>query len=69
MSNNESVTLEDCTVVKVLPNSLIVFYEGEEFQVPFSTIDDDSELHSESEVDESGTLVIPLWLAEDRGVA
>lgn len=69
MSRNEPVELEDCTVVKVLPASLIVHYEGEEIQIPFSQIQDDSELDDGSDPDDSGSLFIPLWLAEDRGVA
>ncbi len=69
MSRNEPVDLDDCTVVKVLPNSLLVHYEGEEIQIPFSLIQDGSDLDDSSERDDSGLIIVPFWLAEDRGVA
>jgi hypothetical protein len=69
MSRDDDVTLDDCIVVKRLKNSLLVQYEGEEIIIPFSQICADSDFDEDSEPDDSGTLVIPLWLADDRGVA
>ena len=59
----------DVTVMKVLNESMIVDYEGEEGFVPLSQIDEDSEITASSKKGDSGTLVIPEWLAEDRGWA
>jgi len=47
------------------PRSLIVVFEGEEVLIPKSQIGESSEVWSEGD---SGTLVIPRWLARDRGM-
>ncbi len=62
------IDLDDVTVIARLPASLLVHYEGEEFTVPFSQIEDNDDLNEDSEPDETGTLTIPEWLARDRGV-
>ena len=54
-------------VVRHLTNSMLVDHEGEEGWIPYSQIHDDSEVWLESEVGEVGELVVPLWIAEDRG--
>ena len=69
MSRNDDFELDDCLIVKRLPASFIVQYEGEEIQVPYSLVRASGDLDEDSEPDESGSLVVPLWLAEVRGVA
>lgn len=54
-------------VVRHHTNSMLVDHEGEEGWIPYSQIHDDSEVWLESEVGEVGELVVPLWIAEDRG--
>ena len=68
MVDAEMTDLDDVIVVRRLPSSLLVFYEGEEFSVPFSQIEDNGSLSKDSGPDEEGTLTVPLWLAKDRGV-
>ena len=47
------------------PKSLVVIFEGEEVLIPKSQIGEFSEVREEGD---SGTLVIPRWLARDRGM-
>jgi hypothetical protein len=47
------------------PKSLIVVFDGEEILIPKSQIGETSEVWAEGD---SGTLVIPRWLARDRGM-
>ena len=49
--------------------ALLVEYEGEEFWIPKSQIDDDSEIYSSRQLGKTGTLVLPYWLAEEKGLA
>ena len=50
---------------KETERALLVEVEGEEFWLPKSMIDDDSEVYKDGP---EGTLVIPLWLAEKHGL-
>ena len=61
----EPVQVPDVIALKETEAALLVEIEGEEFWVPKSQIDDDSEVYKENT---EGTLVIPLWLAEKMGI-
>ena len=67
-NDTEMIDLDDMIVVRRLHSSLLVLYEGEEFPVPFSQIEDNGDLNKDSDPDDEGTLTVPLWLAKDRGV-
>lgn len=58
----------EVTVVHATARALLVDYEGEEVWIPKSAIDDDSEIYSGRQVGETGTLVIPYRLAEEKGL-
>lgn len=45
--------------------SLLVSYEGEKYWIPQSQIHEDSEVWKKGD---EGTLIIPVWLAKDRGM-
>ena len=57
----------DVRLVRTTDKALLVEYEGEEIWVPRSQVDDDSEIYSDKQVGETGLLVIPYWLAEEKG--
>jgi hypothetical protein len=53
--------------MKITDKGLVVDYENEEGVIPFSQIDEESDVMEDSEKGETGTLVIPEWLAKVRG--
>lgn len=59
------IEIEDVLVVEEREKSLLVLYEGEEVLIPRSQISDASEVQGEGD---EGILVIPRWLARDRGM-
>lgn len=62
----EKFQVQDVKALRETEKALLVEIEGEEFWLPKSQIDDDSEVYKE---DTEGTLVIPMWLAEKMGLA
>ena len=48
--------------------ALLVVFEGEKIWVPKSVIDDDSEVWSDKHVGQTGDLVLPEWLADEKGL-
>jgi len=55
--------------VKALTDkAILVEYETLEVWIADSLIHDDSEIYKKSEVGEEGILVIPNWLAEQKGL-
>lgn len=56
------------TVKHATDKALLVVYEDAEVWIPKSQIHDDSTIHSHKQVGESGELVIPYWLAEEKGL-
>lgn len=58
----------EVVVIESTPKALLVEYEGEEIWVPKSQIQDDSEIYSAKQIGETGELVIPYWLAEEKGL-
>lgn len=47
------------------PKALLVVIDGDEYWIPQSQIDDDSEVYRQ---DDKGTLVISEWIAEQKGI-
>ncbi len=62
----ELARIEVERVKRATDKALCVVVEGEEVWIPKSAIHDDSEVWKEGQ---DGTLVIPLWLAEAKGIA
>lgn len=58
--------LEDVYAVKKTTLALVCMIDDEEYVVPDSQIDDDSEVFDEGD---EGTLVVNLWWAEKTGLA
>jgi len=58
----------EVTVVHATAKAILVEYEGEEFWVPKSIVDDDSEIYSGRQIGESGVLVIPYNFACEKGL-
>ncbi len=56
------------TVLHATEAALKVDYEGEEMWIPFSQIDDDSEIYKKDQVGETGELVISEWMAKQKGL-
>lgn len=66
MGRDDKVELDVVEVKKDSGKALLcVFDTGDEEWIPKSQIDDDSEVWEEGQ---EGTLVIPLWLAEEKGL-
>lgn len=59
----ETVQIQNVTVIRDTEKALLVEIEGEEVWIPKKMIDDDSEVYK---IGTEGTLVIPLWLAEEK---
>jgi hypothetical protein len=57
----------EATPVKETDKALLVEVEGEEVWLPKTQIDDDSEVYSMKAG--AGMLVIPMWLAREKGLA
>jgi len=55
-------------VVTKTDAAILVVHDDEEFWIPFSQIDDDSEVAQHSETGDDGVLTIPQWLAEKKGM-
>ena len=66
MMDDNSVRLE-VEVIKMHDQSMLVEYEGEQEWIPYSIIEDESEITEFSEEGDEGDLVIPRWKAEDVG--
>lgn len=57
----------EVTLLRKSAKALLVDREGDEQWVKNSQIHDDSEIYEETQLKESGELVIPTWLAEKKG--
>lgn len=62
----EKVFFEDAYGKKKTPKALICEIDGDEYIVPDSQIDDDSEVFDE---DHEGTLIVNEWWAKKAGLA
>lgn len=56
---------EEVTVLRETEAAILIEYENEEFWIPKSQIQEDSEV---SGVGDVGTLSIPRWLAKEKGL-
>lgn len=65
---DEPTTYDDVEVIQVTDNSLLCDVDGEEVWIPKSQLLPNSELKEESKIGDVGTLIIPYWLAENRGI-
>ena len=64
--NEEPAEIEDVEVLEDKPGALLcLFPDGQEIWIPKSQIDEKSEVREHSD---SGTLVIPAWLAKNEGL-
>lgn len=66
LMDENSVRLE-VEVIKMHDASMLVEYEGEQEWIPYSLIEEESEITEFSEEGDEGDLVIPRWKAEDVG--
>jgi len=65
MGTTVIVELPDVEVVKATDMALLCLIEGDEHWIPKSQIHRTSEVKDEGD---EGTLIIPLWLAEEKGI-
>ena len=70
MSNDgdEPITFEKCEVARTTDKALLCWIDGDKVWIPKSQIDDDSELYDGAVEGDTGTLVIPRWLAIDKAL-
>lgn len=61
----ESVTFNDVECLKETPKALLVNIDGDEFWIPKSVVDDDSEVYHEGH---RGKLVLHEWFCEKEGL-
>lgn len=60
-----TVTFEDVKVIRDSGTAILCEVDGEEVWIPKSQIDDDSEVYKAGT---DGKLIIPEWLATDKGL-
>lgn len=65
-----SVPISDCRLIKHHKKAMLVDVEGEEIWIPYSHVDDDSELYKGKDCPEGteGTLVVSDWIAGQKGL-
>lgn len=61
--SREPVRVEGVVVTKETGMAILIEVQGKEAWIPKSQIDEDSEVKEEGD---SGILIIPLWLADDK---
>ena len=66
--NEEPAELGECEVVNTSGLALLVNVDGKEVWIPFSQIDESSELTRDSEAGDKGDLVVTAWIARERGL-
>ncbi len=66
MSRDNEVQIEDAECVRETDKALLVQVDGLEVWIPKSQLRDGTELKERGDV---GLLVIPEWLAEEKGLA
>lgn len=62
----EKVSIDDVFCKKDTGNAILCVIEGDEYWIPHSQIDDDSEVYGEGH---RGELVISEWIAIKKGLA
>ena len=66
LNMNDDLWKGDAVALRETAKALLVDVDGEENWIPKGQIDDDSEVYQRGD---EGELVIPMWLAIDRGWA
>jgi len=61
-----TVRIDDVTCKRSTAKAILVEIDGDEYWIPQSQIDDDSEVWQEGD---EGVLVITEWIAEQKGIA
>lgn len=68
----EPVTIENVRVTRETDHAILCVIDDEEgmdgFWIPKSQIKDESEVYSLKSGEDPGTLVIPQWLADEKGI-
>lgn len=62
---SRTVSYEDVECIHETDDAILVVIEGDEYWIPQSQIDDDSEVWKNGD---EGTLVITEWIAEKKGL-
>lgn len=65
MSASSWVHLEDCTIKRMTGSAFLIEYDGEEFWIPKSQIDDPDRLDT---YDTGVTVSITEWIAKQKGI-
>lgn len=68
MGFEETAVIRGVTVLRATERALLCDVDGDEVWIPKSQPDDDSELTEDSDEGDCGTLVIPQWLADEKGI-
>ena len=61
----ETAEFENVKAIKETDLALLCEIDGEEYWIPKSQIDDESEVYAE---DHEGTLVVTEWIAKEKGL-
>jgi len=62
---SRTVSYDDVECIHETDDAILVVIEGDEYWIPQSQIDDDSEVWKNGD---EGTLVITEWIAEKKGL-
>jgi len=62
---SRTVSYDDVECIHETDDAILVVVEGDEYWIPQSQIDDDSEVWKNGD---EGTLVITEWIAEKKGL-
>lgn len=63
----EGYELGEGIVLRTTEAAVLVEVENEEIWIPKSLLHEDSEIDEDSEPDQEGSVVVPLWWAEQEG--
>jgi len=67
-SDRYEIVEYDAEVVRVTALALLVNIDGDEYWLPKSQLKDEGDLGEASEAGDKGSIAIPRWLAEDKGI-
>jgi hypothetical protein len=66
MPQSNWVWLDDCSILKVTVEAILIEYEGEEYWLPHSQV---TEVHRLHKGDIGVTVGISEWIAQKKGIA
>lgn len=55
-------------IVRITDKAILVSDDGDETWIPKSEVCDESEINGHSDIDDEGPLVLPEWLAIEKGL-